>query len=255
MTKKKASEDFKRGYQRVMSSRTDAFEIKKSDKTKLKEKEIIDQYREARALRDKTGPAPLTPIQEKFVNIYCSRYGEKSATQCAIDAGFGEKGAHTRASELLNPNKSPNVVLEIQSRLAMLRDQWDIDRDKHLAMLTKIRDEARIKGQYGVVAKCEELRGKVGGLYLEKSMVLTKDIKDENSADQIKDLYATRADFEKAMLIMAEDMFPKEKSELYDDVEIELSEKEKQNIKFSDELEKYQQERNKARNKFMKKND
>ena len=149
MTKKKASEDFKRGYQRVMSSRTDAFEIKKSDKTKLKEKEIIDQYREARALRDKTGPAPLTPIQEKFVNIYCSRYGEKSATQCAIDAGFGEKGAHTRASELLNPNKSPNVVLEIQSRLAMLRDQWDIDRDKHLAMLTKIRDEAReINGAY-----------------------------------------------------------------------------------------------------------
>jgi len=39
MTKKKASEDFKRGYQRVMSSRTDAFEIKKSDKTKLKEKD------------------------------------------------------------------------------------------------------------------------------------------------------------------------------------------------------------------------
>ena len=63
MTKKKASEDFKRGYQRVMSSRTDAFEIKKSDKTKLKEKEIIDKYRKARELRDKTGPAPLTPCR------------------------------------------------------------------------------------------------------------------------------------------------------------------------------------------------
>ncbi len=252
---KKPTDDFFSGHKRLQKSMNDEFVIKKSKKTKDKEKEILKQYRELKAEREKTGPAPLTSMQEKFVSIYCSRYGEKSATQCAIDAGFGAAGAHTRASELLNPQKNPNVVLEIQNRLAMLREQWDIDRDKHLAMLTKIRDEARIKGQYGVVAKCEELRGKVGGLYIEKSMVLTKDLKDENTADQIKDLYATRADFEKAMLIMAEDMFPKEKSELYDDVEIELSEKEKQNIKFSDELEKYQQERNKARNKFMKKND
>ena len=252
---KKPTDDFFSGHKRLQKSMNDEFVIKKSKKTKDKEKEILKQYRELKAEREKTGPAPLTSMQEKFVSIYCSRYGEKSATQCAIDAGFGAAGAHTRASELLNPQKNPNVVLEIQNRLAMLREQWDIDRDKHLAMLTKIRDEARIKGQYGVVAKCEELRGKVGGLYIEKSMVLTKDLKDENTADQIKDLYATRADFEKAMTIMAEDMFPKEKSELYDDVEIELSEKEKQNIKFSDELEKYQQERNKARNKFMKKND
>jgi len=249
---KKPTDDFFSGHKRLQKSMNDEFVIKKSKKTKDKEKEILKQYRELKAEREKTGPAPLTSMQEKFVSIYCSRYGEKSATQCAIDAGFGAAGAHTRASELLNPQKNPNVVLEIQNRLAMLREQWDIDRDKHLAMLTKIRDEARIKGQYGVVAKCEELRGKVGGLYIEKSMVLTKDIKDENSADQIKDLYATRADFEKAMLIMAEDMFPKEKSELYDDVEIELSEKEKESIKFSDELEKYQEMRNKARKKSMK---
>ena len=47
-------------------------------------------------------------------------------------------------------------------------------------MLTKIRDEARIKGQYGVVAKCEELRGKVAGLYIEKQMVLQKDVGAED---------------------------------------------------------------------------
>ena len=148
------------------------FRIKKSSKLKQKEKEIIEQYKQVKAEREKTGPAPLSDLQEKFVDFYCSRYGEWSAAQCAEAAGYGKKGSYARASELLDYKKNPSVVLEIQQRLAALRQQWDIDRDKHLAMLTKIRDEARIKGQYGVVAKCEELRGKVGGLYIEKSMVL-----------------------------------------------------------------------------------
>jgi hypothetical protein len=26
----------------------------------------------------------ITPIQEKFIEIYCAKYGEWSATQCAI---------------------------------------------------------------------------------------------------------------------------------------------------------------------------
>ena len=141
---KKPTDDFFSGHKRLQKSMNDEFVIKKSKKTKDKEKEILKQYRELKAEREKTGPAPLTSMQEKFVSIYCSRYGEKSATQCAIDAGFGAAGAHTRASELLNPQKNPNVVLEIQNRLAMLREQWDIDRDKHLAMLTKIRDEQEL---------------------------------------------------------------------------------------------------------------
>lgn len=250
---KKPTDDFFSGHKRLQKDMNDEFVIKKSKKTKDKEKEILKQYRELKAEREKTGPAPLTSMQEKFVSIYCSRYGEKSATQCAIDAGFGAAGAHTRASELLNPQKNPNVVLEIQNRLAMLREQWDIDRDKHLAMLTKIRDEARIKGQYGVVAKCEELRGKVGGLYIEKSMVLSKEIKDTNEDQQIKELYGSRADFEKAMYLMAEDMFPEEKSDLYEDAEIELSEKEKERIKGQEELDRYNAKRKAERERSYKK--
>ena len=244
---KKPTDDFFSGHKRLQKSMNDEFVIKKSKKTKDKEKEILKQYRELKAEREKTGPAPLTSMQEKFVSIYCSRYGEKSATQCAIDAGFGAAGAHTRASELLNPQKNPNVVLEIQNRLAMLREQWDIDRDKHLAMLTKIRDEARIKGQYGVVAKCEELRGKVGGLYIEKSMVLTKDIKDEDGLEKFKAIYETRDDFDKAMLVMGEEMFPDQKSDMYNDIEVELTDKEKESIAASEELQRYQDQRKKER--------
>lgn len=249
----KYSDDFIQGAKRMIKDKNSTYTIKKGAKTKAKEKEFLKQYKEFKEIKKRTGPDPLTPLQEKFVSIYCSRYGEKSATQCAIDAGYGNLGAHTRASELLNPQKNPNVVLEIQNRLAMLREQWDIDRDKHLAMLTKIRDEARIKGQYGVVAKCEELRGKVGGLYIEKSMVLSKEIKDTNEDQQIKELYGSRADFEKAMYLMAEDMFPEEKSDLYEDAEIELSEKEKERIKGQEELDRYNAKRKAERERSFKK--
>ena len=248
---KKYSDHFIQGSKRMIKDKHSSYTIKKGAKTKAKEEEFLKQYREFKEIKKRTGPDPLTPLQEKFVAIYCSRYGEKSATQCAIDAGFGEAGAHTRASELLNPQKNPNVVLEIQSRLAMLRDQWDIDRDKHLAMLTKIRDEARIKGQYGVVAKCEELRGKVGGLYIEKSMVLTKDIKDEDGLEKFKAIYETRDDFDKAMLVMGEEMFPDQKSDMYNDVEVDLTDKEKESIKASEELQRYQDQRRKERERTM----
>ena len=142
-------------------------------------------------------PAALTDKQEKFVDFYCSRYGEWSAAQCAEAAGYGKKGSYARASELLDYKKNPQVHLEIQNRMAMLREQWAIDIDKHMAMLTKIRDEARIKGQYGVVAKCEELEVKVGGLYIEKSMVLSKDIKDDTSNEALRKVWGSREDFER----------------------------------------------------------
>ncbi|MDP7555777.1 MAG: terminase small subunit, partial [Nitrospinota bacterium] len=117
----------------------------------------------------------ITPIQERFIDNYCSKYGEWSATQCAMAAGYARSSAHTRAAELLDWRKHPDIAMEIQERLAGLREAWDINKDKHLAMLTKIRDEARGKGQYGVVAKCEHLRGLVSGLYIERQMTLHKE--------------------------------------------------------------------------------
>ena len=229
------------------------FRIKKSSKLKQKEKEIIEQYKQVKAEREKTGPAPLSDLQEKFVDFYCSRYGEWSAAQCAEAAGYGKKGSYARASELLDYKKNPSVVLEIQQRLAALRQQWDIDRDKHLAMLTKIRDEARIKGQYGVVAKCEELRGKVGGLYIEKSMVLSKDIKGDTSNEALRKVWGSREDFEKSMLIMAEDMYPDQKSSLYDDSNIEITEEELEAREREKELQEYNEKRQKEREKLWKK--
>jgi len=150
----------------------------------------------------------ITPIQEKFIETYCAKYGERSATQCAIDAGYARSSAHTRAAELLDWRKHPEIAIEIQERLAGLREAWDIDKDKHLAMLTKIRDEARVKGQYGVVAKCEELRGRVSGLYIERQMTLTKEITDENLSEKFKTLFQNPEEYIQHAKEHAKELWP-----------------------------------------------
>ena len=130
-----------------------------------------------------------------------------------------------------------------------------MNRDKHLAMLTKIRDEARIKGQYGVVAKCEELRGKVAGLYIEKQMVLQKDVgaEDINHDEFMKEMFPTREAFDKAHLIMGNNLYGDDTSELYKDSKIVKTEKELEDERLAKELDDYQEQRRIEREKQYKK--
>ena len=99
-----------------------------------------------------------------------------SDAMCNSSWLFTIVSAHTRAAELLDWKKHPDIAIEIQDRLAALREAWDVNRDKHLAMLVKIRDASMEKGMYGVANKAEELRGKVAGLYVERNLTLTKEL-------------------------------------------------------------------------------
>ena len=164
-------------------------------------KKIKDQL-ELKKYNDK-----ITPKQQKFIDNYCAKYGQWSATQCAINAGYDIKSAHTRASELLDWKKHPDIALEIQGRVAGLREAWDIDRDKHLAMLTRIRDAAMDKGQYGVANKAEELRGKVAGLYIDRNITITKELSEEELNDKIKTIFPDRETFMASNEALAKDMF------------------------------------------------
>ena len=83
-------------------------------------------------------------------------------------------------------------------------------------------------------------------------MVITKDI-DKKADDEFRELYKTRADFEKSMILMAETMYPNEKSELYDDSTIELTEEEIEMRKRGEELDEYNKMRAKEREKLYKK--
>ena len=51
--------------------------------------------------------------QDKFIDIYVSGYGELTATECAIRAGYEKSSAHTRASELLDWRQNPEITKEI----------------------------------------------------------------------------------------------------------------------------------------------
>ena len=52
----------------------------------------------------------ITPKQRKFVLLFVHSEGLKSATQCAIDAGYAAGSARVRASELQNPERYPLVA-------------------------------------------------------------------------------------------------------------------------------------------------
>ena len=138
----------------------------------------------------------VTPIQEKFVDEYCSKFGEISATQCAINAGYARNSAHTRAHELLDWRLHPEVRQEIDRRLEDTRKVWEIDRDKHLRKLNDIGKKADAKGLYGVSLKAEELRGKVAGLYVEKQMVMKAELTSDELNSKWKSLFKNREEME-----------------------------------------------------------
>ena len=152
----------------------------------------------------------LTPKQEKFIDLYCSRYGDLSASDCARLAGYEASSAHTRATELLDWRKYPQVRKEIDIRMADSRKLWSIDRDKSLAALFKIKQKADKKGNFGVAAKCEELRAKLGGLFIERiqTMNINKEMSDDQLNDRLLKSFPTKKDWLEGQLATMDDLYP-----------------------------------------------
>ena len=61
-------------------------------------------------------PKKLTEAQVKFANLLVCEEGRKTATQCAIEAGFAKDSARQYASLLQHPKKYPLVVQYIGER-------------------------------------------------------------------------------------------------------------------------------------------
>ena len=191
----------------------------------------------------------VTGKQIKFIDLYCSKYGELSATECAIRAGYSRTSAYQRAHELLNPKVNPATAKIIHDRLMGNMEVWMLDKEKHMANLTRIQSEAREKGQYGVAAKCEELKGKVQGFYVERNLNLNAEISADDSRDRIRRSY-DREEYEEFSKREIEEIFGPEPSP----EEREATAKAKAIKKAEDmermkELEKYQEDRNRERNK------
>jgi|TARA_B100000073_G_scaffold345743_1_gene355500 phage terminase small subunit len=213
----------------------------------MKEREFGGSNKPEINLPDATGK------QIKFIDLYCSKYGELSATECAIRAGYSRTSAYQRAHELLDFRKNPAVAKVIQDRLMGNMEVWMLDKQKHMANLTRIQQEARAKGQYGVAAKCEELKGKVQGFYVERNLNINADAKIniEEARNRIRKNY-DREDYEAYQKRDIEEIFGPEPTP--EERKKQRAEKErlrKEGEERMRELEKYQEDRTRERNKKL----
>ena len=110
----------------------------------------------------------FNPRTQKFIDQMVAYCGKKTATQCAIDSGFGVAGARTRASELMAKDSIRN---EIERRLEETREKWGLTKDKHYQELGELRDMAKETKIVNAAVRAEELRGKVAGLYIDRQIL------------------------------------------------------------------------------------
>ena len=141
-------------------------------------------------------PKVLTEKQMKFSYELVTNEGRKTATECAIDAGYSKEWARQYASILQNPQKYPLVVKYIGE----LREEWQkkysVTFEKHITELGKIRQEALKKGAWSAAVNAEVARGKAAGLYIEQKIIRTGKLEDltteelESRMKQIIDDYS-----------------------------------------------------------------
>jgi hypothetical protein len=68
------------------------------------------------------------------------------------------------------------VVQYIGELRAEVQEKYGITLEKHVTELAKLRDDARTKGAWAAAINAEVARGKVGGLYVDQKMILTKNL-------------------------------------------------------------------------------
>ena len=144
---------------------------------------------------------PLTDMQKEFVRLYVESDGQLSKTECARLAGYDEKSAYQRAYELTNPKIYPNVVSEIGRYKQEYAEKYNITFDNHKQILAKIRDKALEKEMFGVAGRMEELRGKLMGYYVDKSMNVNKNSIEDLTAEQLEErMKAIITDYENILI-------------------------------------------------------
>jgi len=123
-------------------------------------------------------PKKLTEQQIKFANLLVAEEGRKTATQCAIEAGYAKDSARQHASKLQNPKLYPLVVQYIGELRAEWQKKFEVTFGNHITELGKLRDEAREKKAWSAAVNAEVARGKAAGLYIEQKIIRTGKLED-----------------------------------------------------------------------------
>ena len=129
-------------------------------------------------------------MQKNFAKLYVeSHYGSKhlTNTEVALKVGYSADSAYHRAYELLNPKICPHVVKYIGELQEEFRKKNLIDPDKHMARLNYLGQKAEENKMVGVALRAEELRGKVAGYYIDRSIIKQKGSIDDMSEEELKE--------------------------------------------------------------------
>ena len=130
-------------------------------------------------------PKRLTDQQMAFANLLVSEQGRKTATQCAIEAGYAKDSARQAASLLQNPKRYPLVVQYMGSLREEYQKKYAVTFERHVTELGKIRQAAVDKGAWSAAVNAEVARGKAAGLYVEQKIIRTGKL-DDLSAEELE---------------------------------------------------------------------
>jgi phage terminase small subunit len=144
-------------------------------------------------LRDK-----ITPKQASFAEHIVAQENRKTARECAILAGYPEKSARAKASQLQSPKLFPKVHEYIRALQEDLWNKYKISPASHMRRLHDISlraenptskdiNEFDMKPDLKTALAAEISRGKAAGFYDKKDKVKDKTI-DNLSLDEVTDL-------------------------------------------------------------------
>lgn len=122
----------------------------------------------------------LTAKQRRFVSEYLK---DMNATQAAIRAGYSAKTAKSIGQENLT---KPAIAAAVQNATARVAERNEITVDSHLERLAELAKAAQDAGQFSAAISAEVNRGKVAGLYIERTEDVTALSKDERRERLLK---------------------------------------------------------------------
>ena len=142
----------------------------------------------------------LTRKQQLFVKELVSNDGLITNREAAERAGYPASSAHTRAYELMNPNKCPHVVAEIKKYRDELDEKYGVDFKRHIRDLAKIKQAALDAGAYSAAVQAERLRGMAqGDIYINKSEIRHGTIDQMSTEEVERELQRIREGFEQVI--------------------------------------------------------
>ncbi len=128
-------------------------------------------------------------IKQKAFCVHYTTIGSETfgnATKSAIEAGYSEKGAYARGSELLRNRKITDLISQLHTE-NMQRNHITVD--KVLADLEHDKIMARKHNQYGVSKACTELQGKYLAMFSDRQIIEQPDAQvDQTKREQAKKL-------------------------------------------------------------------